>query len=233
MDFAHHIPWGVEAADRQFGGLVRGAFNMLETPDHSSCAAAVGHFLATALNQGERAVLVTFDNPQWLLACLEYYGFDFRSHLEAEELIYIYYKPTFAHALSFTPSYEALFREIETLALEPVTRIGFLNADTLINSQTAYLAKESVQRLLAATSQRNYTVLGCYMAQGSASEIHLSDACAALLPVYMALSKDRSVQAETYALRSIHNVMPVPGKQVLVELIKGYGFQQQALRQIA
>lgn len=218
-----HDPWGIDDFDYGHGGLVAGAYNMLATPDHDAAVAAIGHFLARGLRDGRRAVLVGFDNPRLILAKLEYYGFDYAAALESEQLIYLYYKPAFFHALSCSTDYTILFAEIRRLAGE-VSRLAFLNADMLFNLQSEYLAHVTAAKLAAAAGAGPTTVLGCFVHQRIAPHWLLDATCANLMPGYLVMRSVPRRAARCYAVKWRKGPGACGGGAILLTLEAGRGY---------
>jgi len=193
------IPWGIAGFDRLYGGIAAGGLTMLSTPEYDSAIAAVGHYLARSLEDGQRATIVSFDKSSLMLAKLAHYGFDFKEALQLEKLVYLYYKPTFLHALSCSTDYAALFKEILTLS-GPITRLAFLNADMLFNLQTEYLARVSASKLASAFGCESVTTLGCFVRQHLRSYQLLDAVCNSQISSYIRIRRKINFNDQNYAI---------------------------------
>lgn len=176
--------WGISGLDAAGGGLIAKAFNMLSAPGHRVLCAIAAHFVAKALDERDRAVIVALDNANLLLRELTRFGFDFEGALHEERLVYLYYKPAFRHSFGLSADYAALFGEIRRLAGD-VRRVALLNADLLFNLQSQHLADASVSSAVAAAGQFDFTVLGCYVPQASEAHRYLDASCSNLMPLYV------------------------------------------------
>jgi hypothetical protein len=223
---AAYAPWGIEPFDRQYGGLARSQLNVLAVPERMAAIAAAGHFLAYGLTQGQRVALVALDNALLVCSQLAYYGFDFHSALETEQLVFIYYKPVFPSDWNMPTDYAALFAEIRALAGN-INRLALLNADVLTNSQTPGAARASVARLATGATTIDVTTLTCLAQRTTRETDFLTAACRQLLPCYLELRRvppaARAHYSLTWASHPYTHTHTQPA--TLLELEAGYGYR--------
>jgi hypothetical protein len=185
-----YTPLGITEFDRKYGGIVYGAFNIMEAVDQDSSITTLGHYISSGLEKGEQVVFVSFENPRHALAKLEQYGFgSFDSYLKNEQLIYIYYKPLFTKSLCLSFNYRILFEEIERIAGQEITRLAFDNCEVLFNLQSVSLARASAFKLLSATENKKYTTLGSYIRREESDQKNLIEACESIIISYIAIDR--------------------------------------------
>jgi len=221
MDSKPYVSWGLPGPDARQIGLERGCFNMLRVPDYESGVSAACHFLRKGLALDERVAVVAFDNSEALLARFAACGFSFDTHLQSEELLYYYYKPSFSRTLSFTPDYDRLFQELMRLSGRAISRIVFFNSETLINLQSPHLVRESLQLLVSATSNRAYTCLGFYVPQTDLMDVDLHGTCKSYLPGYFSLNRMPEGEAGEFLLRDEKSSPGAGGLDIRLEMPSG------------
>ena len=219
------IPWGIRDFDSQFGGLGKNLFNMVRSCDHPSGIAAVGHFLAEGLGRNETVALVSFDNPHIVFSAFSQYGFSFSDSLANEQLIYLYYKPTFSHALSFATDYQNLFGEILRLTDRSLARLAFFNADNLFNLETAHLARASAHKLVASTTASfECSILGhCLIPQGAPSR-YLDEVCNEYLPSYLEITHSPPFSKGLYSINWRRSPYQNHTQSLIQRLVSGQGY---------
>lgn len=217
-------PWGIVSFDSVYKGLPSQTFNLLRTGNKEISFAAIGHFIKTGLDRGERVAIVSFDHPNFLLDKYKEYGFSFAEALASEQLMYFYYKSRFSYSLSFATSYKKIYEELGNLAKRDLDRIVFLYADVLFNLETHLLAKSSVERILASFGKRNSLILGCYQAVNFRAHNVLDEVGHESLISYLELRKGSSGDSSQYDL-ILHRFPRLDEKAVLsLQLSKSHGF---------
>lgn len=217
-------PWGVIPFDKAYTGLPRRVFNLLRACNKEVNIGAIGHFLQTGLELGQKVVLVGFDYPIYLLHRFREYGFSFEDELLTERFIYLYYKPCFSHALSFTASYQHLFTEIKQLSRDGVGRLAFLNADVLFNLETHLLAELSTEKIMASFCDEDCVVLGCYQAAHIESHQRLDEVSQALLSSYIEIKHLAVVNDRQYELIIHKSPVMDTSEPMELRLVPGSGF---------
>jgi hypothetical protein len=196
--------WGIVSFDKTYNGLPTRVFNLVHACNKEICIVAIGHFLQAGIELQQRAVLVGFDHPAHLLSKFNGYGFSFEEALNKEQLIYLYYKPSFSHSLNFSTDYKLLFNEIKNLAKGGVKRIAFLNANSLFNLETYILAESSAEKITASFADHNCAILGCYQTIENASHQHLDMVGKTLLRSYIEIQQQEEGNDRCYNL-ILHN----------------------------
>src|SRR3954453_8525800 len=72
-------------------------------------------FLASALNAGERAAILTSDDPEDVLAQSEFLSLDLMSAIASERLVLLRFQLDFTRRFSRAPSPDAAFAELRRL----------------------------------------------------------------------------------------------------------------------
>src|SRR4029079_975759 len=81
------------------------------------------HFLMAGVNAGERAAILTLDDPQDLLGQGEYLGFDIAREVAAEKLYLLRFQLDFARRFARATSPDEAFAELRSLlGPEPLGR---------------------------------------------------------------------------------------------------------------
>lgn len=218
-------PWGITSFDNDFDGLPTLTFNLLRSYNKETNIAAIGHFLQEGLFRDQKVVLVSFDNPVYLMSSFKEYGFLFDEELIAENLIYLYYKPFFSHSINFSTNHQQLFSEIKSLSKGGVRRIAFLNADVLFNLETYLLAESSAERIMASFSDGQCTVLGCYQAIDSQShQKNLDEVCQSSLSSYIEIKPADYGTGDTYELIIRKSPVCHENKSIELKLSPQFGF---------
>lgn len=217
----NQISWGIAPFDK-CSGLAKGACNILQTTSHHAGGIALLHFLAQGLACGQRVAIVTFDHVDVFLTNANEYGFQLDKYLESEQLQCLYFKQEIAHSLSFSVDYSDVLAELARLTDGPVDRLALSRADVFINGQTAYLARESAQKLASATKQLSTTVLGYYVETSDDYGSNINCGCRAFLPSYLSLLA--SDDYEIYTLSWTNCPFSKPKLNLTLKLNKGYGF---------
>src|SRR5688572_18492854 len=109
------IASGIAPLDLRLGGIVAGRTYVLSGAPGTGKSLACLEFLDAALSAGERAAMLTFDDPADLLAQAEYLGFDLESALNDERLILLRYQLGFAGRFGRADSHQAAFDELRAL----------------------------------------------------------------------------------------------------------------------
>lgn len=196
-------PWGIDSFDHVNVGLPRRTFNLLRTNNKESTLLATAHFLQTGILLNQRVTLVCFDHPSYLLPSFRKHGFNFEEALISEQLIYLYYKPSFSYALNFSTNYRSLIDEAQYLSKGNVSRIAFCNADVLFNLESQLLAKLSTENIIATFNSPHCTLLGCYEASDTAPHQLLDDTAKANLSSYLEIGSQSNTTVPAYNL-SVH-----------------------------
>ena len=173
------------ALKKQLGQLTPRTFHMLESLDSGSGLLAIAHFLCLGLTRGETVALVTHENPKTVAGWFAQIGLDAEKHLRDESLLYFYYKPTFHQSLNISANYETMFTEIHAMTPQPISRLAFLNAETLFNLESLTLAYISAEKLLTASSRHPCITLGQTIQLSTHASQHLQNASASVLGSYL------------------------------------------------
>jgi hypothetical protein len=173
--------------------------------------------------------LVCFDHPAYLLPSFREHGFDFEGALLSEQLIYLYYKPSFSYALNFSTNYQSLIDEAKYLSRGNVSRIVFLNADVLFNLESHLLAELSAEKLLATFNTPECTLLGCYEAADTATHNLLDDTSKASLSSYLEIRSHNDAMDPVYNL-CVHKFPLLHAQNHFkLTLTPGFGFNTPTL----
>lgn len=86
---------GIPALDARIGGLVRNRHYLLEGEPGTGKSSATLQFVGHGLAMGERALILTQDDPADLLAQAEFLGYDFRTPAEQDQLAILQYRLDF------------------------------------------------------------------------------------------------------------------------------------------
>jgi KaiC/GvpD/RAD55 family RecA-like ATPase len=106
---------GIPPIDEHLHGLMPGRTYVLSGAPGTGKSVACLQFLAAALNAGERAAIVTQDDPEDLLAQSEFLGFDLANAIAQEQLYLIRFQLDFARRFGRAPSPEPAFAELRHL----------------------------------------------------------------------------------------------------------------------
>ncbi|MEE9355121.1 MAG: hypothetical protein V3U75_05980 [Methylococcaceae bacterium] len=229
MEKSMFSAWGIGSFDEHFAGLPKGVFNLLQVCNNETIIASMGHFIQEGIRQDERIVLVGFENPALLAKNFEKYNFFFDKALLSEQLIYLYYKPTFSYSLSFTIDYRDLLKEIRLLANDGVSRVGFLNVDALFNLQSYLLARSSAEKVIASLVDQDILSLGCYQSTDTQEHHNLRTISNILVSSYLEIQPG---QTAGYPYDLVWKNCPVVQdlKTIPLALHTGYGFNYLDLR---
>jgi hypothetical protein len=222
------IPLGISGFDKRLGGIDRNIFNIVEATNGNAATATLGHFIQKGLNDGERVVLVSLENPKHVFAKLARYGFMLDPFLESEQLVYLYYKPNYAHSLNLSTNYQYLLNEILLLGGNSVNRVVFDNVDVLFNLQSLFLARASAAKISAATGSMNCTMLGIFVSSQSEDIENLKVACKALIPSYFMIKKILGKRSEIYSFSCEKSSVRHPDIQCYLQLREGYGYVEES-----
>lgn len=220
------LGWGIEPFDKTVGGLPANVFNIVETESHQTGLLALGHFLNEGLSNDEKCVLVTFENPLSFVESFEKWNFKFYEHIRSEQFIYLYYRPNIASEIGLTLNYESIFKEIERLSSGVPHRIAIHQADTLFNLHSQMLINSCAHKLVTATKDAQYTVLGQYVQFNDPTHQALRISCMKNMTGFFSIrEKPQQGQGKLYSL----DVNRVPwfedaDFQVALKLEPGKGF---------
>lgn len=171
---------------RHHGGFLENSVNIINVPDLHRATLIAGMFLEDGLESNERVVLLSFEHPDMLFARFAEANMMFGDALEAEQLIYLYYKPDVAHSISLSVDYRELFGEMVRLGGDGVQRLVMFNVDALINANSEHLVQTSLHQLIYAANHYQVTLMGLFVASGHVAEL-LDEGCRAILPGYFAM----------------------------------------------
>ncbi len=226
-------PWGITSFDDNYTGLPRRTFNLLRTCNVEVSTSAIGHFLETGIELGQRVALVSFEHPDYLMARFEEYGFDFENELLSEQLIYLYYKPFFSQSINFSTNHRQMFDEIKGLSKGGVNRIVFLNTEVLFNLETHLLAKASAEKIMASFCDDQCVILGCYQATDNPAHQNLDEISKMFLSSYLEIKSP--IQGDDLEFELILHKSPLLFAQNSLDLYltPGFGFNTQELDMIS
>ena len=118
------IPSGIPPIDQQLEGLMPGRTYVLSGAPGTGKSIACLQFLTAALNAGERAAILTQDDPQDLLAQAEFLSLDLTSSIASERLCVLRFQLDFSRRFSRAASPDAAFAELrKMLGREAPTRL--------------------------------------------------------------------------------------------------------------
>src|SRR5215208_2353128 len=98
------VPSGIPPIDQQLYGLVPGRTYVLSGAPGTGKSVACLQFLAAALNAGERAAILTQDDPEDLFAQSEYLGLDLAEAIASEQLYFLRFQLDFSRRFGRAPS---------------------------------------------------------------------------------------------------------------------------------
>jgi circadian clock protein KaiC len=118
------IPSGIGPIDQQLGGLMPGRTYVLSGAPGTGKSVACLQFLAAALASGERAAVLTQDDPQDLLSQGEFLGLDLAGAIASERLYLLRFQLDFNRRFSRASSPDEAFAELRSLlGAEPPSRL--------------------------------------------------------------------------------------------------------------
>lgn len=109
------IPSGIGPIDDQLGGVMPGRTYVLSGAPGTGKSVACLQFLAAALKKGERAAILTQDDPQDLLSQSDFLELDLASAITSERLYLLRFQLDFARRFSRAQSPDEAFAELRTL----------------------------------------------------------------------------------------------------------------------
>lgn len=181
------IQSGISPIDAQLDGLMPARTYVLSGAPGTGKSVAALQFLMAGIKAGQRAAILTQDDPQDLLSQGDFLGFDVVSEVEAGRLVLLRFTLDFARRFSRATSPEVAFAELRTLlAPESPTRfvidsvVPFIDAGG--SSESSAVAMLQLLDELGATSLVTYPgdLAGVYdrrldaLIQRAAGIFHLS-----------------------------------------------------------
>lgn len=155
------IASGIAPLDLRLGGIVPGRTYVLSGAPGTGKSLACLEFIEGALAAGERAAMLTHDDPADLLAQAEYLGLDLESALADERLVLLRYQLGFAGRFGRASSHEAAFAELrELLGGCTPSRIVIDSIAPMVDAGTA--AGPGISALVAFLESCNATALLTY-----------------------------------------------------------------------
>ena len=155
------IASGIAPLDLRLGGIVAGRTYVLSGAPGTGKSLACLEFLEAALARGERAAMLTHDDPADLVAQAEYLGLDLEAALHDERLILLRYQLGFAGRFGRVSSHEAAFVELRELLGGCVpTRIVIDSIAPMVDAGTA--AGPGISALVAFLESCGATALLTY-----------------------------------------------------------------------
>jgi KaiC/GvpD/RAD55 family RecA-like ATPase len=109
------IPSGIGPIDEHLGGLMPGRTYVLSGAPGTGKSVACLQFLAAALKAGERAAILTQDDPEDLLSQSDFLELDLASAITSERLYLLRFQLDFARRFSRAHSPDEAFAELRTL----------------------------------------------------------------------------------------------------------------------
>lgn len=109
------VPSGIVPIDIQLGGLMPGRTYVLSGAPGTGKSVACLQFLAAALQSGERAAILTQDDPQDLLSQGEFLSLDLAGAIASERLYLLRYQLDFNRRFSRASSPDEAFAEFRRL----------------------------------------------------------------------------------------------------------------------
>ncbi len=124
---------GIAPLDERLGGLAPERIHLLTGGLGTGKTAVCLHFLAAALSEGERAVMVTGDRGSDLKSLARYLGIDLDTPLRDGRLQIVRYRPEFPLRFAHSPSPERAFDDLrKMIGAEPPARIAIDPLDPLL-----------------------------------------------------------------------------------------------------
>jgi len=184
---ADFISSGILPVDNQLDGLMRGRTYVLSGAPGTGKSIASLQFLMAGVKAGERAAILTLDDPQDVLGQGEYLGFDIAREVAAERLYILRFQLDFARRFARATSPDEAFAELRSLlGTEPLGRFVIDSVVPFIDaagpSQNAAISMLQLLDELGATSIVTYPgdLAGVYdrrldpLVQRAAGMFHLS-----------------------------------------------------------
>jgi KaiC/GvpD/RAD55 family RecA-like ATPase len=184
---ADFIPSGILPVDNQLDGLMRGRTYVLSGAPGTGKSIAGLQFLMAGVKAGERAAILTLDDPDDVLGQGEYLGFDIAREVAAEKLYILRFQLDFARRFGRATSPDEAFAELRTLlGPAPLDRLVIDSVVPFIDaagpSQNAAISMLQLLDELGATSIVTYPgdLAGVYdrrldpLVQRAAAMFHLS-----------------------------------------------------------
>jgi len=109
------IPSGIGPIDQQLGGVMPGRTYVLSGAPGTGKSVACLQFLAAALESGERAAILTQDDPQDLLSQGEFLSLDLAGAIASERLYLLRFQLDFNRRFSRASSPDEAFAELRSL----------------------------------------------------------------------------------------------------------------------
>ena len=109
------VPSGIPPIDQQLYGLVPGRTYVLSGAPGTGKSVACLQFLAAALNAGERAAILTQDDPEDVLSQSEFLSLDLMNAVASERLILLRFQLDFTRRFGRAVSPEPAFAELRRL----------------------------------------------------------------------------------------------------------------------
>lgn len=106
---------GIATLDERLGGLVEGRTYVLSGSPGTGKSVAAMEFASAGLEAGQRAVILTHDDPSDILAQAEFLGIDLAKALEDERLILLRYQLDFARRFMRASTPDLAFEELTRL----------------------------------------------------------------------------------------------------------------------
>jgi circadian clock protein KaiC len=184
---ADFISSGILPVDNQLDGLMRGRTYVLSGAPGTGKSIAGLQFLMEGVKAGERAAILTLDDPQDVLGQGEFLGFDIASEVAAERLYILRFQLDFARRFARATSPDEAFAELRSLlGTEPLGRFVIDSVVPFVDaagpSQNAAISMLQLLDELGATSIVTYPgdLAGVYdrrldpLVQRAAGMFHLS-----------------------------------------------------------
>ena len=109
------VPSGIGPIDQQLGGVMPGRTYVLSGAPGTGKSVACLQFLAAALQSGERAAILTQDDPQDLLSQGEFLSLDLAGAIASERLLLLRFQLDFNRRFSRASSPDEAFTELRRL----------------------------------------------------------------------------------------------------------------------
>jgi KaiC/GvpD/RAD55 family RecA-like ATPase len=109
------IPSGILPLDQQLEGMISGRTYVLSGAPGTGKSVAALQFLVAGLNAGERAAILTQDDPEDLLSLGEFLGVDLASAIASERLYLLRYQLDFSRRFARLTTPEIAFVELRKL----------------------------------------------------------------------------------------------------------------------
>ena len=182
--------------------LPESSFRLIETADATLETLMAAKSVAAGLKNGETVVLVSPENPEYVMRKLAMAGLDVKAPINTGSLIIFSSQPAIAGNLSLSTNYREVFGELFDLAGCPVDRVIVLKMDLLVNLESQYLAYASVSKFTQAAEEMGCKFVAQYSRNQSEAQDRLDAACSSLVNAYFVMKRGKDGLQKSYQLQA-------------------------------